>query len=462
MIPRILTMIAFAKLDVSDEMYIAIQNQKMGKIPEAQKFYDTNYHQYSKAEAFFTKHIEFLLWIGDYDSILKKYGHLNIPLITKTKECISIINSRDYRKISKLIDISPFSSVVIKACIKAALIDKNFTNVFNLINKGKNYWADDNDFLRYEAQYFCINGNYEIGAEKLEDLGFYKLANELKKAFEKFNELSKLNNNKQKYNQLRELYNKVNMNTFSDNFSPSIFSKLLDEILYKYVSLGITLELSDMVSSAKILYKNRNDEESRYFYIMSLLNSKQTESANNLLNNKKFSNQQYELRIKNKLEKIEEEKKQEKKRKQEQERQRKQRYVPSTNKAGTDFLGYYKLIGVNKNMDQKQIKKTYVKLIAKNERAAKTEKQKEEWEEKHAKINKAYQVLSNANKKEMYDKGVDPDSPEAQQGAHYQHHEQQEFKGFDDFGPFAEFFGGFGGHRGPFRQSRRTQYFYYN
>lgn len=460
MFTKFVVMLALVRSDISNEMYIAIQNQKMGRITEAKEFFDLNFYKYSKAEAFITRHIEFLLYIGDYEGILKKYGHLNLELVRKANEYNNAVITKDYRKLSNLVDISPYSAVVLKACIKSDLIDKKYNNVFNYINKAKRVFSDDDDFLQYEAQYYCVKGDFFTGIKKLESLGYTRLAGDLQEIVNKFNKIDIKHNSEQKFGDWKSLYHLINTLTFSDNFVPSIYTFILDNVLYNYVQLGVKLRQSGIASVAKNLYNKRNTEETRYFYIMSLITDNQFSKAKSELESKEFSNKTYFSKIQESIDQHEQYAKEQKERENRSRERQQQRHVPRTEKAGSDFLGYYKLLGVNKNMNIKAIKKAYVKIIAKNDRMKKNEKQKAEWEKKHAKYNKALQVLSDPKKKEMYDNGIDPDSPEAQQGR-YQHHEQQ-FKGFEDFGPFAEFFSGFGGGNGGFRQGRRTQYFYFH
>ena len=65
---------------------------------------------------------------------------------------------------------------------------------------------------------------------------------------------------------------------------------------------------------------------------------------------------------------------------------------------------YYDLLGIKKNASENDIKKAYRKLALKYHPDKAPEDKKEEYEENFKKISEAYSVLSDKNKREMYDK----------------------------------------------------------
>ena len=99
-----------------------------------------------------------------------------------------------------------------------------------------------------------------------------------------------------------------------------------------------------------------------------------------------------------------------------------------------DKRDYYEVLGVNKGSSDAEIKKAYHK------RAMKYHPDKnpgdKEAEEKFKEVNEAYEVLSDPDKKDKYDRfgfaGVDPNFGAGQGG-------------FGGFGGFGNFGGGFGG-----------------
>ena len=90
---------------------------------------------------------------------------------------------------------------------------------------------------------------------------------------------------------------------------------------------------------------------------------------------------------------------------------------------------YYETLGVSKSASDDEIKKAYRKLAKKWHPDANPDNRKEA-EEKFKEVGEAYEVLSNPQKRKMYDQFGSADGPQGFNGA----------SGFDGFGGF----GGFG------------------
>ena len=107
---------------------------------------------------------------------------------------------------------------------------------------------------------------------------------------------------------------------------------------------------------------------------------------------------------------------------------------------------YYEVLGVERTASEDEIKKAYRKMSRKYH----PDIAGPEFEDKFKEVNSAYDVLSDPDKRRMYDSGVDPNDPNGggfPSGA---------FSGMGDMGDiFGQFFGGaFGGAQGP---TPRTQ-----
>ena len=87
---------------------------------------------------------------------------------------------------------------------------------------------------------------------------------------------------------------------------------------------------------------------------------------------------------------------------------------------------YYKVIGVARDADERQVKAAYRRLSKQHhpDKAAKNGISKEEAEKKMAAINEAYEVLSDPELRARFDRGDDPNSQEGQnpfQGSPFGH-----------------------------------------
>ena len=113
---------------------------------------------------------------------------------------------------------------------------------------------------------------------------------------------------------------------------------------------------------------------------------------------------------------------------------------------------YYEVLGVNKNATDDELKKAYRKLAKKYHPDANPDN-KEEAEKKFKEVNEAYEVLSDSQKRQMYDRfGFDgPQGFSGQGGGGYYSYGSgfEGFGGFSDFGDFGDlgdifssFFGG--------------------
>lgn len=81
---------------------------------------------------------------------------------------------------------------------------------------------------------------------------------------------------------------------------------------------------------------------------------------------------------------------------------------------------YYKVLGVTRDADAREIKRAYRKLtkIYHPDKASANNMTPEDAQKKMAAVNEAYEVLSDPELKERFDRGDDPNNPEQQQGGH--------------------------------------------
>tara|TARA_R110002003_G_scaffold1679_3_gene23427 strand:+ start:16155 stop:17720 length:1566 start_codon:yes stop_codon:yes gene_type:complete len=83
---------------------------------------------------------------------------------------------------------------------------------------------------------------------------------------------------------------------------------------------------------------------------------------------------------------------------------------------------YYKVLGVTRDADEREIKRAYRKLskLHHPDKAGAQNMTPEDAQKKMAAINEAYEVLSDPELKERFDRGDDPNSTEGQQGNPFQ------------------------------------------
>ena len=113
------------------------------------------------------------------------------------------------------------------------------------------------------------------------------------------------------------------------------------------------------------------------------------------------------------------------------------------------MVDYYKILGVPRSATQSEIKTAFRKATIKwHPDRHRGEEEKKDAEQMMKKINVAYDILSDPQKKQMYDNGVDPEHPEYNQGNGM----QTEIDLNDLFNGFNFFQGGGGGGRKIFFQ----------
>ena len=83
---------------------------------------------------------------------------------------------------------------------------------------------------------------------------------------------------------------------------------------------------------------------------------------------------------------------------------------------------YYKVLGVTRDADEREIKKAYRKLtkIYHPDKASANNMTPEDAQKKMSAVNEAYEVLSDPELKERFDRGDDPNDNEQKQGHPFQ------------------------------------------
>ncbi|KAF9763791.1 DnaJ like protein subfamily B member 6 [Nosema granulosis] len=445
---KILFMLNVVKTDLAVEMQRVMNSFSLGDLDVTSEFFEKNKEEYLEEPLFKKNFLDYLISIGDYSTIIEKYPDLDPIYTKKAEELQRVIRSNSFEEITKLENDSPNSVEVIKANLRMAISNSNFKLAERYVNKISRSFKNNKELMTLAGQYYFVSGAYAIGIKFFREIGYTETVNEFLSLFTEYDEIKKENSINYKLRSLRSFYNKLNIKELSDSFSPSIYTHAKFEVLKEYLQLSTSNRKPDTSSLGKTYYVKMKDEYSRYLYLLSLIFDSNFEMAKKELASRKFERADYERKIKLEIEQKEFEEQERRKRERRRGYRQEQR-VPQqqqTRKAGSDFLGYYKRLGLTPKASPKDIRKAYLKIVAKNKVNKMNEKQKKEWEQELIKLNKALEILSNKKNKEMYDNGIDPENPQPQYdfgGGH-----GFNFQGFD--GAFADFFGGrsFRGGRG--------------
>jgi hypothetical protein len=114
-------------------------------------------------------------------------------------------------------------------------------------------------------------------------------------------------------------------------------------------------------------------------------------------------------------------------------------FVATLSRAGQDF---YEILGVGKSASKEEIKRAYKTLSLKYHPDKVKDTPKEEAEKRYAAIANAYEILSNDEKRSLYDQGGEEALRNAEQGQGF----GGGFNPFDFFGGFQTNFHGQGSH----------------
>src|SRR5258706_1577117 len=123
-----------------------------------------------------------------------------------------------------------------------------------------------------------------------------------------------------------------------------------------------------------------------------------------------------------------------------------------------DFIDYYKILGIDKNASDEDIKKAYRKLARKHH--PDLNPNDKEAHKKFQQINEANEVLSDPEKRKKYDqygkdwKNAEQFEQQRQSRQRSQHRAEEQFSGYDDDSEFSDFFESMFGGSGRSRQTK--------
>lgn len=449
---------------------------------------------------FCTEYFTFLINIGKYQKLIDYYTKNKVTgikcekLVKQAKECLENLKSNEPSKILDLLKISPNSLEVILSYIKSDINNASLDYVEHGLRIAKPNTEDHRKLLDYKCLILMNKKEFAHGLKTLEDLKlyggiYYEIYNKFNYVYTEFMRIKEEGVSSDKKMQgLNALYYKILEYKQADlHFAPSVYSSIYKTVLDYISQYAVDTMHQDAVTFTFRLYSVDKSEKTVYNYIRALVQSGKSEQARNIMekhrNELKLSTLRYlealiEEERKKEREKEEKAKREEERRRHEEERRNQennQRRLSQnkTNKAGSDFLGYYKTLDAKPSFDIKALKKSYRKAIKNiNKKYADVDLSK--YPENHSPaekekkdVNIAFQCLSDPEKKSLYDNGINPNEPHAAQ-------EQQQYGnendiadllnqmfgnrgGFGGGDPFSNF-GGFGGFGGGGSSQRRFVY----
>lgn len=472
--------------ELSKDMY------QMGDITGAEAIFADNWDRHGSNELFQKGYLSILMETGQYRKMVilqNIVGSENLDQIEKAKKLIGKLDTKDPAVIAELIYVSPDS------------LDANLAFIINFMNSGdmkdlhkakerllrmeRIYPThEDVEFTRIELDLF--EGNLELAINKISKFS-PTVAKTAKSEYDKTKKiLEHVFNVNQKLVGLADVRRELLVGPERQKFRNDRFNlltHLYNFVLLKIVEIGCSAGTQPMQLYAKELLERQKNAKSLAYYIKSLIIEKDFTTADSIIQDnidvlksngemvgllefynihkEKLKMLQAEREKQRRLREEQEKQRQEKEKRQQEEMQR--RNLRPTDKAGTDFLGYYKLLNIDpkKKVTSSELNRKRLKKL--KEVAAKVNKKKnltqEQKDSEAMFVNKAYEVLSDPKKKEWYDHGIDPEKgPELNYQGHNSYNGGGGFFDEDQMNDiFQAFFGG--GSRGG-RYQRRTQFIF--
>lgn len=443
----------------------------LGDIDGAQKIFSDHWKNFASIEMFQTKYLSFLLKTGQYQKMLELkniHGVENLKILQQAKDCLLKLHSNNPHQVASLLNLSPDSFEANSASIRIFLESGEAVKANQLFIRLEKMYPNQTETLQLGVMVNLALGNIEKALSTLSQIDKH-LYNTIKSHYSSIQSSLQIPNVDIKLKRLLKTYQELYSLQSGPNDRMGLYGYLYKLALRSIVEIGCDHSRS-VESFARQLLKIEKNEFSIFYYIKSLIIDRKLRLAleeisrydAELGTKAKASLNLIIQQIQRRQEEEERAREEERKRKLEWEEQQKQRAYErqATNKAGTDFLGHYKTLGVDKNSTVEGLKKAHRKKVreASKKMAKSTNLTQEQKDKELTVINKAYQILSNPEKKKMYDLGIDPEKG-PQPGEYRQGHNSGGFFDEDQVNDiFQSFFGGRGRRGG--RGYQRTQYIF--
>ncbi|KAI5169646.1 hypothetical protein PAEPH01_0883 [Pancytospora epiphaga] len=461
----------------------ALNAYNEGKFDIAESIFHKAEGMFSDNESFQSDYFDFLIKMGKYEKVLGYSATckpFNRNYIASAKEYLDILRSGDREKISSLVDVSPNSYDIVVTAAEHFLGKLDYAKFNRCMSKAAQLRPNSPKNSELQGRQRCMIGRYEEGIELLKKAGLGPFAETFTEVVAPFRKLAGSNQQDPSvYSSYERLYSATIMRKSRDPFKPSIYNHIFQGVLGKLLLVGVVNKRQGVYMYADRLLELERTQDVMFLtvkaavvdgkplnFVTALFDKYKGHLNESLRRDLKTYILAYEEQINAKRREQEEEqrRKQEQQRReqQRQQQQRQQQTSPSA-RAGTDFLGYYAALKLNKTAKGNEIKKAHKKAF----RIASRVNDDAERDKKLKVINKAHKVLSDDKTRQMYDQGIDPDNPqEFRQQNFYGHNGGNTFvmDEMDLNDIFGSFFGG-GQSRGSrfstMGGGRRAQYFYF-
>jgi hypothetical protein len=460
-----------------------------GQYISVEDIYNSASRFFKNNEMFQQEYLNFLVSRGDFKKILS-LDNLNSKSLKTRKEAqdlLDVLNSNNVEKIAQLISKSPNCFQVAMAAAKVALKNNNLGDFNKYIEKAQILDKDSLEVLEAMAHKYFIIGEDKAALSLLKQITnsgkAYKRADTLRTIALNYETMMKsvqesvqsMKKSEKNFEMYKKTASTLESKMISDSYEPSIYSFMYSSYLKSFLEVAIDNKYRGALTYyAERLLKITPNKESKILMVKSLAIDGKIKEAKDFLTEHKaeFNNEAISkylesyIMLENRKHqeeqlKREQERKEQQRRREEQERRRREeqeRRKPANGpKAGEDFLGYYAVLKATPRLSSEELRKCHKKAtreISMRKRKAKTQEEKEAAENDLKKANKAYQILSEQDKKNMYDAGIDPERPHQHRGNFFQ---DGKFSDEQDLNEILKMFFSGGGRR----MQHRQQFFFF-
>lgn len=382
-----------------------------------------------------SQYLDYLTKLGEYDRIIgmkSKISERNRELLDAACRYASILKTGSVKEIGKLYDVSPNSYRVAISAAESDLNEGDYASFTEHIGRAVKLVPEAPKNSELMARYSFAIGDYERGLQYLYRAQERDAADGFRAVWEAFGAAkSRAETDQDRFAELKAVFRSLVLRKNRDAYVPSIYTRLNTEVLLYISSFGCDRNLQGVHFFADKCYEIDKSEISKFNKIKAMvIDGQPLDAARALLkahagelsaNRHKVLQSLISLAEKSRRERQARRKMEmdERARREEWARQQRQaqQQAPSS-RAGEDFLGHYKILGLDRSASVADVKKAFKRKYRRADSHSKDLKQASDYKKR---LTKAESVLSNKKERSLYDSGVDPEQPHQQQRGHERH-----------------------------------------